>query len=533
MAKKISPYKTMFLVTPNIYNKLLHCIDDGDKKVLQGLNPGNQPPSAPSKGEQIVKAMTQAEIEPGNITTPAQMMESDLPIARNMSAPARMFASSGFVPSTIPLRTSAPGLNRSTDVMPTYAQPDISMPSLSQSTQSQQPLNVSLPSVRASQSDVSMPSFSHLTQSQQPNISLPSVRTSHDDSLSASDEARIERLLAQVPPPPSNRPLIPDEDSWAEMFTPPNVHFRSEMAQSTPNLSFRSERHQSNPNISMPLSSHEMTFDPQFTSTRKSFLDDSPSGSIYESAEEGEEEQDPYNPIPTNKDSVKRKFKDDTVEITLRKSKQKKVKPYIPKPTNYYSVKRKFGAIEDDIAPTPIRKSKVKRRKIFFPIVTPTPAIQSRTPRFQEAFTPLPTSQSVLSASQDVPFRRPRPPRFQEAFTPLPHSQPVLDASNDEPFRRQIIQQCVPTTGGKVCKTRVIAPSDNDIPMIQSILRKTKKGRPMKKQFNCPFCDKIYKAEYHIKKHITDYHKRNAEDVLRDHREVSGVEKKFPTWKRK
>ena len=86
MVKKriISPYSMMYLVTPAIYEKLLLCIDEGDKKLLDNLN---KPPEAlqdKRPAQVIIDNLSTQEISPNvsgdNNDTFYSMNESNVPI---------------------------------------------------------------------------------------------------------------------------------------------------------------------------------------------------------------------------------------------------------------------------------------------------------------------------------------------------------------------------------------------------------------------------------------------------------------------
>lgn len=56
-----SAYTQMYLVTPSVYEKLLKCLDEGDKRLIEGLNrPDVPPPRRPS--EQILERVGRAEV---------------------------------------------------------------------------------------------------------------------------------------------------------------------------------------------------------------------------------------------------------------------------------------------------------------------------------------------------------------------------------------------------------------------------------------------------------------------------------------
>jgi len=60
--QNVSPYSTMYLVTPAIYEKLLLCIDEGDKKLLDSLN---KPPNASQDrrpAQVVIDALSSREI---------------------------------------------------------------------------------------------------------------------------------------------------------------------------------------------------------------------------------------------------------------------------------------------------------------------------------------------------------------------------------------------------------------------------------------------------------------------------------------
>jgi len=61
-SKKVSSYSKMYLVTPSVYDKLLKCLDDGDKKITQNLNktPPANLPLRPS--EQILQNLSLSDM---------------------------------------------------------------------------------------------------------------------------------------------------------------------------------------------------------------------------------------------------------------------------------------------------------------------------------------------------------------------------------------------------------------------------------------------------------------------------------------
>src|SRR5574343_221007 len=75
MRKKltVSPYSMMYLVTPAIYEKLLLCIDEGDKKLLDSLNKPTNLSQDKRPAQVIIDALSSQEIG----QTPARMTVTD------------------------------------------------------------------------------------------------------------------------------------------------------------------------------------------------------------------------------------------------------------------------------------------------------------------------------------------------------------------------------------------------------------------------------------------------------------------------
>ena len=69
LMKQPSPYSLMYLVTPAIYEKLLLCLDEGDKRLLDSLNkPKSDELKRPS--EEIADIITSSEVaQSGNFNT--------------------------------------------------------------------------------------------------------------------------------------------------------------------------------------------------------------------------------------------------------------------------------------------------------------------------------------------------------------------------------------------------------------------------------------------------------------------------------
>jgi len=62
--QNVSPYSTMYLVTPAIYEKLLLCIDEGDKKLLDSLNKPHNVSEDRRPAQVVIDALSSQEIKP-------------------------------------------------------------------------------------------------------------------------------------------------------------------------------------------------------------------------------------------------------------------------------------------------------------------------------------------------------------------------------------------------------------------------------------------------------------------------------------
>jgi hypothetical protein len=60
--KKMSSYSKMYLVTPTVYDKLLKCLDEGDKKIIHNLNKESSSDQPLRPSEQILQNMTRSDI---------------------------------------------------------------------------------------------------------------------------------------------------------------------------------------------------------------------------------------------------------------------------------------------------------------------------------------------------------------------------------------------------------------------------------------------------------------------------------------
>jgi hypothetical protein len=60
-----SPYSKMYLVTPGVYDKLLTCLDEKDKKSTELLNIEKEREERP--GEKVIEDITTGDFEPQNV----------------------------------------------------------------------------------------------------------------------------------------------------------------------------------------------------------------------------------------------------------------------------------------------------------------------------------------------------------------------------------------------------------------------------------------------------------------------------------
>jgi hypothetical protein len=68
-----SPYSKMYLVTPGVYDKLLTCLDEKDKKSTELLNIEKEREERP--GEKVIEDITTGDFEPQNVEEMPQMEE--------------------------------------------------------------------------------------------------------------------------------------------------------------------------------------------------------------------------------------------------------------------------------------------------------------------------------------------------------------------------------------------------------------------------------------------------------------------------
>ena len=57
-----SPYSMMYLITPSIYEKLLLCIDEGDKKIIDSLNKPPEEQQERRPAQVIIDAVSSQEM---------------------------------------------------------------------------------------------------------------------------------------------------------------------------------------------------------------------------------------------------------------------------------------------------------------------------------------------------------------------------------------------------------------------------------------------------------------------------------------
>jgi len=60
--KKVSSYSKMYLVTPSVYDKLLKCLDEGDKKITKNLNKPTVTDQPLRPSEQLLQNLTNSDI---------------------------------------------------------------------------------------------------------------------------------------------------------------------------------------------------------------------------------------------------------------------------------------------------------------------------------------------------------------------------------------------------------------------------------------------------------------------------------------
>ena len=68
-----SPYSKMYLVTPGVYNKLLTCLDEKEKKSTELLNVEKEREDRP--GEKVIEDITTGDFEPPEVEDIPQVEE--------------------------------------------------------------------------------------------------------------------------------------------------------------------------------------------------------------------------------------------------------------------------------------------------------------------------------------------------------------------------------------------------------------------------------------------------------------------------
>jgi hypothetical protein len=77
MKKTLSTYSRMFLVTPTVYEKLLNCLDEKDKKITENLNISNEKKGRPSD-EYIQELNIESFNEPREVTSENENEEEEV-----------------------------------------------------------------------------------------------------------------------------------------------------------------------------------------------------------------------------------------------------------------------------------------------------------------------------------------------------------------------------------------------------------------------------------------------------------------------
>lgn len=63
-SKQVSVYSKMFLVTPSVYEKLLTCLDEKEKRLIEDMNIDKDIPVAERPAEKYIEMLTKEELEP-------------------------------------------------------------------------------------------------------------------------------------------------------------------------------------------------------------------------------------------------------------------------------------------------------------------------------------------------------------------------------------------------------------------------------------------------------------------------------------
>jgi len=469
MKKKISgsPYSMMYLVTPAIYEKLLLCIDEGDKKIIDSLNRDQDAIEERRPAQVLIDSFSSKEIK----QIPAISVS---PVSESVS---------------IPQVTNVPVVNPSSQQVPVAVtvHPQDNVPVPLPSIPQTQPVIIPPVQVMAPIKPMSVDISTDLSQPaviQQPIAPVRLGDASHYDLPDYIDEEEdySSWQLMDDESRGIKRPLEDYEMSDGKKFRPNEIFKdRDERYRQGMLARYKDKKDvimpQSNPLSQLPRNKFEWQ--------PIQCVDNTTGGQL------------------CNTDSAAWKPK-----ITVRKD-------LFARPNTCHLCGVRLGNAE--MLQMHMR-IKHKQKGLIMPGLEENPPLVRE--RFTEAGRQTPAVPFVYDPNIDVPFRKKsKKKRFMTPGNEPPVQPLVVDPSQDVPFRTNKIKKKkrFSTPGNEPPPERLQYDSTVDVPFrtVKKMLTKRKTG-VKEKIFRCPICQAGFDNISSLKEHIGLKHKLDPKEVFED-----------------
>jgi len=470
-----SPYSMMYLVTPAIYEKLLLCIDDGDKKLLDSLNKPVNVSQDKRPAQVIIDALASQEI--GH--SPIKMEEGDIEVVQTGGP---VIQNNPIIPQNIEvtLPSNQPVSHDVPIVVPQPLQNQVPV-SVTVLPQGDNPLP--LPSTEPSGSNVIIKQQPITTTTQVLPIptrvqSLPKPVTLHIPSDVVQPAAFSQ---------PIKQPILIDDDPWGLMDfeskgikRPKDETFEdSEQKKFNPTDIYHERDDQYRQGMLERIRNKRLHIDQQqnpLTRLPRDLVQWQPLQCVTNTTG-----GQICNPDPSNHPSI--------VKTEVSEPKLKVRKDIFIRPNTCKICHVRLGNAELLNMHMRLKHGNKKVKESFS---MPALEDQSKRPRFQTPGTVSPVTPFVYDPNIDVPFRKKEKKQKKKRFT-SPGNEPsaealVYDPSKDVSFRKR---------------------------KVKNIISKRKRASKHS-SYRCPICEVSLGNLSLLKDHISLKHQMDPNEVIRD-----------------